>query len=147
MAPVVRSATVKATPSKIWSIFGDMKWESWDPDLESVENIEGGFADGATATFVMKKESGGMKFPIVITNFIPEKQFTFEGKAVGGLLKFAGTFELEPKTDNETTVTFTYSMTGMLGGLMTMFNSKAVVGGTEGGLANVVKLSEEASNK
>jgi hypothetical protein len=49
--------------------------------------------------------------------------------------------------DDEATVTLTFSITGMFGLLLTMFSPKAVVGGTEGGLAHVVKLSEEASNK
>lgn len=148
MAPVVRSEIVKATPSTIWGVFEDMKWESWDPDLETVEDVEGGFAEGSTFTFCMKKESGGMKLPTAIKDYKTNETFTFYGKAVGGLMKFEGTFLLETtEKEGETKVTYTFSMMGLLGGLLSTFNKKAVVGGTEGGLANVVRLAEEAAAK
>ena len=37
-----------------------------------------------------------------------------------------------------------FELNGCLGGIFGMLNKKGVVEGTEGGLANMVKLSEEA---
>ncbi len=37
-----------------------------------------------------------------------------------------------------------FELSGCLGGIFGMLNEKAIAEGTEGGLANMVKLSEEA---
>ena len=40
-----------------------------------------------------------------------------------------------------------FGLEGLLGAVMSLFMKKAVVGGTQGGLDNMVKLSEEAQKK
>ena len=40
-----------------------------------------------------------------------------------------------------------FGFEGLLGGVVSLFMNNAVVGGTQGGLDNMVKLSEEAQKK
>ena len=40
-----------------------------------------------------------------------------------------------------------FGLEGLIGAMMSLFMKKAVVGGTQGGLDNMVKLSEEAQKK
>mmetsp|Transcript_28936 Transcript_28936/g.40572 ORF Transcript_28936/g.40572 Transcript_28936/m.40572 type:complete len:152 (+) Transcript_28936:80-535(+) len=147
MAPVEREALVKATPKTIWTTcFQDMKWEKWDPDIVEVTNVRnGGFMDGGTFDFVMKE--GSMKVvPCTLSNFVHEKSFTFSGSVMGGFLSFVGTIELTPtaETEKETKVNYTFELSGCLGSLLSCANPKPIVDGTENGLANIVRLSEEA---
>eukprot|EP00568_Trieres_chinensis_P008787 CAMPEP_0183307270 /NCGR_PEP_ID=MMETSP0160_2-20130417/17233_1 /TAXON_ID=2839 ORGANISM="Odontella Sinensis, Strain Grunow 1884" /NCGR_SAMPLE_ID=MMETSP0160_2 /ASSEMBLY_ACC=CAM_ASM_000250 /LENGTH=162 /DNA_ID=CAMNT_0025470823 /DNA_START=181 /DNA_END=669 /DNA_ORIENTATION=- len=158
MAPVVRSSDVKASPSTIWSsCFSDMKWEKWDPDVTEMIDVEGGLTEGGTFQFVMKE--GPVKTcPCRLSNVVKDKSLTFSGSAMGGMLTFEGTFELVPKEGGEedtattttattTTVNYTFGMEGCLGSLVSMANPKAIVEGTEAGLANVVRISEEGQKK
>jgi carbon monoxide dehydrogenase subunit G len=126
-----------------------MKWDSWDPDVERMEDIDESsvLKEGATATFVMEKSSGGSKFPIVAVDVEENKAFTFKGGQLGGMVKVLGIIVLEEKGENETLVKYTFTMMGLVGTVVAALNSKAIVGGTEGGLANIVKLSEEAQQK
>ena len=123
-----------------------MKFDVWDPDVLRMEDIDEttGLAEGAKATFVMKKESGGGKLPIVCVDVVENERFTFKGSAAGGLMKFTGTIVLDEKGPNETLVQYNFGMKGLLGTLFSTFNSKAVVGGTEHGLKNIIELSEKA---
>ena len=123
-----------------------MKFDVWDPDVMRMEDIDEatGLVEGAKATFVMKKESGGGKLPIVCVDVVENERFTFKGSAAGGLMKFTGTIVLDEKGPNETLVQYKFGMKGLLGTLFSTFNSKAVVGGTEHGLKNIIELSEKA---
>mmetsp|Transcript_6748 Transcript_6748/g.8207 ORF Transcript_6748/g.8207 Transcript_6748/m.8207 type:complete len:150 (-) Transcript_6748:226-675(-) len=149
MAPVESEAIAKAKASTIWkTCFQDMKWEKWDPDVVEVTNIQnGGFMEGGTFDFVMKE--GPVKvIPCTISNFQHEKSITFSGSAMGGLLSFSGTIELTPQeNDNETKVYYTFALSGCLGSIVSFANPKPIVAGTENGLANIVRLSEEAETK
>lgn len=150
MGLVERESLAAATPLTIWNTcFAHMKWELWDPDVERMEDVDEGkgLVEGTTATFIMKKESGGGKLPITVVDLEEHKKFTFKGSIMGGLLKFIGTIVLEEKGDDATLVKYTFGMKGLVGTIFSAINSKAVVGGTENGLANIVKLSEEAQKK
>mmetsp|Transcript_8007 Transcript_8007/g.12364 ORF Transcript_8007/g.12364 Transcript_8007/m.12364 type:complete len:145 (+) Transcript_8007:72-506(+) len=142
---VERKAVVSAKPSTVWSVFTDMKWEKWDPDVERVEDVVGGLADGTTFTFVMKK--GGQRIATKLSNVKKDEGFEFKGGFPGGA--FEGTFEFkENESDKSTTdITYKFELKGIVGNIMGFFGKKAVVHGTEAGLANVVKLSEEAELK
>ena len=147
MGLVERESVAAASPTTIWNTcFAHMKWDIWDPDVERIEDVDEvkGLVEGTTATFVMKKESGGGKLPIVVIDLEQYKKFTFKGSIMGGLLKFTGKITLEEKSENETLVNYAFGMKGLVGTIFSVVNSKAVVGGTENGLANIIKLSEEA---
>lgn len=144
MAPTVREADCAATAATIWtSCFVDMKWERWDPDVEAVKDVVGGLADGSTFTFVMK--DGPVKeTPCKLSNVKDAESLTFSGAAMGGLMSFSGTITLAPNDGGGTHVKYEFGLGGPLGMLVNVLPGAAVVDGVEGGLANIVRISEEA---
>merc|ERR1719296_35077 len=80
-----------------------------------------------------------------LSNVAENKSLTFSGSAVGGLMKFEGIIHLEPTDDDSTTkVKYSFGMSGAVGSVFQYIQSKYVVGGTETGLENIVRMSEEA---
>eukprot|EP00956_Cyclotella_meneghiniana_P029940 scaffold74192_cov68-Cyclotella_meneghiniana.AAC.2 len=143
--PVERSATVAATPETIWNTcFVPMKWESWDPDLKELIDVTGGCENGTTCTFVMKD---GNNIPTKLSNVEKNESLTFSGAVAGGLLKFEGTVLITPVDASNSKIDYKFGLEGLIGAMMSLFMKKAVVGGTQGGLDNMVKLSEEAQKK
>jgi len=49
--------------------------------------------------------------------------------------------------EDKTKVDYSFATTRFVGGLIMLLNSKPVVHGTETGLANIVRLSEEAAKQ
>ena len=146
MAPVERTANAAAAPNTIWqTCFTNTEdFAKWDPDVSAVTNAEGGCADGGKFTFVMKE--GPMKeIHCVLSDVAQNERLTFSGGALAGLMKFNGTIELTPKDDLNTTVKYTFHLQGLIGSLLS--GTKSVVEGTEGGLTNIVKMSEEAQKE
>ena len=144
MAPTVRESDVKATPATIWqTCFADMKWEKWDPDVVCLEDLSGECIDGTTITFVMN--AGPVKkIPCSLSYVKENERLRFAGTALWGLMSFDGLVEITAKDETTSNIKYTFDMTGVLGTLVLRLNPAPVVGGTEGGLANMVKLSEEA---
>ena len=147
MGITTREAVAKATAETIWkTCFVPMKWETWDPDVEKLEDVTANakgekLYDGSKFTFVM---TTGIKAPCTIT-MKEYESLIFKGAFFKGLVGFEGKILLAPVEEASTKLTYSFSLTGMLGGVMGMINKKAVVEGTEKGLENIVKLSEEAS--
>lgn len=139
---VQRKALVAAPAQTIWSLFAGMDWERWDQDVRAIEDVRGGLVEGGALTFVMV--DGGTRIPTVLSNVRENEGFTFSGSVFFGSVAMKGSFELEPQGECDTAVTYTFNMTGVLGSLVSMFKSRLVIEGTEVGLANVKKLSEEA---
>ena len=149
MVVVERESVAAASASTIWNAcFRDMRWESWDEDVARMENVDAaaGLVEGATATFVMKEGSGGFQLPIRAVDVAENRAFTFRGTKAGGALGFTGTIQLEERGAGKTLIRYSFSMHGLIGGPFSWFNRKACVDGTETGLANIVRLSEEAEN-
>lgn len=146
MAPVKRSAVADATPSAIWtSCFEPMKWETWDEDIVATENVAGGCADGTTCVFVMNEKTGGMKVPVLIDGVRENESLTFSGSyGIFGMMKFKGTIDLKEVDERKTEVEYSFEIFGWAGPLINMLNHQVIVDGTESGLANIVKISEEA---
>lgn len=146
MAPVERSAVAEATPETIWkTCFSPMKWEAWDVDVDHLDNVSGECVEGTTFDFVMKE--GNLVIPNVLINVEENKKLTFVGKFARGLMKNMGTVTLTPEGSNKTKIDYTFELQGPLGWIFGHVKSEAVVGGTEEGLANMVKLSEEAQKE
>jgi len=144
MRPVARQAVATASPSTIWkTCFADMQWEKWDPDVSSVEDVEGGLRNGGKFTFVMKKDN--QRAPCVLSDVIQEKCLTFSGSL--GPVKYKGIIELTPMDASTTSVNYSFGLYGFLGLIVGYLAKKDIVKGTEGGLHNIVKLSEEAQTK
>lgn len=146
MAPVKRSAVADATPSTIWaSCFEPMKWETWDEDIVETENVVGGCTNGATCVFVMNEKSGGMKVPVLIDGVRENEALTFSGSyGIWGMMKFKGAIDLKEVDERKTEVVYCFEIFGWAGPVINMLNQRAIVGGTESGLANIVRISEEA---
>jgi hypothetical protein len=144
MAPTVRESDCKATPAIIWkTCFADMKFDKWDPDVSAIEDVSGECVNDTSFTFVMK-EGPIKKIPCTLSDVKENESLRFTGKAMLGLMAFDGLIEITTKDDSTSHIKYTFDMTGLLGLAVMQLNPQPVVGGTEGGLANIVKLSEEA---
>ena len=144
MKPILRSATVAATPQTIWAVcFESVSgWAAWDPDLAEVKDVSpGGCDNGTTCTFVM---NDGTLFPIVLSSVEKNKSLDFTGGAFGGTIKAEGKIRIAPVDDSTSKIDYSFAMSGLLGGMVGLFKMKECVHGTEGGLENMKKLSEEA---
>ena len=117
-----------------------MKWETWDSDVEKLDNVSGECVNGTTMDFHMKT---GSIVTCTLSNVVLNKSLTFSGTAAGGLMKFEGDIRLEPVEDS-TKVDYTFGLSGVVGSVFQLFKSKYVIGGTETGLENIVRMSEEA---
>jgi hypothetical protein len=147
MAPCVRESDVKATPATIWkTCFADMKFEKWDPDVVRLEDVSGECKDGTTLSFIMK-EGPIKKVPCKLSDVKENESLRFYGIAMGGAMSFDGLIEITAKDDNTSHIKYTFALNGFLGSMVSWLNPTPIVSGTEGGLANMVKLSEEAQEK
>lgn len=142
MAPIRVSATVAATPTTIWeACFAHMKWQIWDPDLAEVKDVSGGCANGTTCTFAMKD---GNNIPIKLSNVKKNESVDFAGGMLGGMLRAEGKVLISTVNDTTSKIDYSFELQGLLGSIVSVIKKKECVEGTEGGLANMVKLSEEA---
>jgi len=142
MAPIRVSATVAATPTTIWeTCFAPMKWESWDPDLAEVKDVSGACEDGCKCVFAMKD---GNDIPIELSNVKKNESVDFSGGGLGGLLKAEGKVLISAVDDATSKIDYSFELKGLLGSIVAVIKKKECVEGTEGGLANMVKLSEAA---
>mmetsp|Transcript_20443 Transcript_20443/g.35134 ORF Transcript_20443/g.35134 Transcript_20443/m.35134 type:complete len:148 (+) Transcript_20443:47-490(+) len=145
MAPVQVSATVAATPETIWSTcFEPMKWESWDPDLKEVTDVVGGCEEGATCIFAM---NDGSKVPITLSNVTKNASLDFKGGMLGGILRCEGNVRIAPVDEATSKIDYNFELLGFVGSIVSVIKKKEVVGGTQGGLDNMVKMSEEAQKE
>jgi len=149
MVVVERISIAKASPKTIWNkCFAPMTWETWDPDVEKLEEVTSNadgekLYDGTKFTFCMKT---GIKAPCTV-EMKEHELLVFRGAFFMGTASFEGKILLSPEGKDSTKVTYSFGMEGIIGGLVGRLNKKAVVEGTEKGLENIVKLSEEASEK
>ena len=155
--PCIRVAqNVKATPSTIWNTcIAPMNWEQWDEDIVGLEppksskQTSGGTPQlelevGKSFTFIMK-DSSVKEIPVTSLQVKPNEVIEYKGGVMYGLLKVWGKIEINPSTTDNTTsdVKYSFELSGLLGSLAMWKDPKPVVHGTEKGLANIVRLSEE----
>jgi carbon monoxide dehydrogenase subunit G len=142
MAPIERSATVTATPETIWTTCLEHpdKFAIWDPDVKEVKEPSGASEDETTFIFAM---NDGSNFAMSLSNVKKNESLNFSG-SVYGIVKAEGKILLTPIDASTTKIDYSFDLTGCIGGIVAMFKQKAIVGGTEEGLANMVKLSKEA---
>ena len=106
-------------------------------------DVSGVCEDGTTFTFVMK--DSGMKIKQTLSGVKKNESLTFSGTFMA--VKVIGIITLTPEGSDKTKIDYSFDMGGCVGSIMKNLNQKSVVGGTEGGLANIVSLSEEAQQK
>jgi hypothetical protein len=87
----------------------------------------------------MKDGSGPI--PMVLSNIVKNKSLTFSGDFMRA--KVEGIVILTPLDTDKTQIDYTFDIGGLLGLFAKTFKKKAVVGGTELGLANMVRLAED----
>jgi hypothetical protein len=146
MVITVRESDVKATPATIWKVcFADMKFDKWDPDVKEMIDVTGGCENGTEFKFVM--EEGPIKIvPCKLSDVKENESLRFTGAAAGGMIKFDGLIEITPKDAESSHIKFSFVMKGLLGTPIMWLSPRPAVEGTEGGLQNMVRLSEEAQN-
>ena len=149
MGPTVRRAVCRASAHTIWATcFAPMKWETWDPDVERLDDVSGPCETGTRCVFVMKQD--GSRIGTELSEVESDRSLTFSGSAAGGLMKFIGRIDLTPVVADalerkpSTEIVYSFELQGVFGFLFTMFRRQLVVGGTEKGLENMVRLSEAA---
>merc|ERR1739848_349929 len=145
---VERTGVCAATRETIWrTCFEDVEqWNKWDPDMDKVTDATGPCETGTTMTFHLKD---GGKFPMKCENVVKHERLGFTGKFLLGMAGAEGTIVLKDRAGStaaapETEVTYTFKLSGLLGSVFGRMNAKGITHGTEEGLANVVKLSQEA---
>ena len=69
---------------------------------------------------------------------------TFSGVALGGMIKAEGKIAITPVDNFVTKIEYGFELSGSVGFVVAVLKKRAVVEGTEAGLANMVKMSEEA---
>ena len=160
MAPCVREADrVKALPSTIWkTCIADMNWERWDEDVVRLEQQGDGGGDsnqllqlreGLSFIFIMK-EGPVFEIPVTVLNVKQNELVEYRGSVMYGLIKVWGKIEISPSNSNETAtdlsrIKYSFQLSGFLGSISMWKNPTPVIHGTETGLANIVRMSEEAA--
>ena len=108
------SATINASPDKIWALITDAPTiPSWDPGLI---RIDGRIAPGEKIT-VYSKVSPNRAFPVKVSEFVSGKKMTWVGGMPLGLFTGTRTFTLTPRggsVDFELKEVYTGAMLGMM---------------------------------
>jgi hypothetical protein len=148
MAPCVRESDVKASPATVWkTCIAELKWEKWDDDVVCLEGVDKGLTEGGNIVFVMKDGQAIPKIPVKLTTVKENKHLEYTGSVLYGLMNFGGSIEMSAKDELTSRIKYSFGMTGLLGSPINWYNPIPVVHGTETGLANMVRLSEEAQSK
>lgn len=88
------STTIDAAPPAVWAILTDAPgYARWD---SGVERVEGDIAPGQKIK-VQSKANPGRTFPVVVTEFTPDRKMTWTGGMPMGLFKGVRTFTLTPE--------------------------------------------------
>ena len=89
----------------------------------------------------------GNKFPIALSNVVKHKSVDFSGGVLGGFVRAEGKVLITPVDESTSKIDYSFELLGFLGSIVSAIKRKEVVGGTEGGLKNMVTMSEEAHKK
>lgn len=118
-----------------------MQWESWDHNIIKLKDVSGGCEEGTTCIFEQKD---GNNFSFTLSNVEKNKCLTFSGVALGGTIKAEGKILITPVDNFSTKIDYSFELSGTVGFVVAILKKRAVVEGTENGLANIVQLSERA---
>jgi hypothetical protein len=105
------TATIEASPEKIWAILTDSRaYPTWD---SGVQAVDGTIAPGNTIK-VRSEASPGRAFPVKVTEFEPGHGMTWTGGMPLGLFPGVRTFRLSPAGDGATRFDVREEYTGPL---------------------------------
>ena len=140
---IERSATVLATPETIWAaVCTPLDFSAWDPDCAGMKNLSGPLANGATGAMVMR--GAAPDFAIRFYDVVENESMSFDGAMLGGSVKANVDIRMTPIDAESTKLEYAFEMQGLLGPLVAWLKPKQCIEGTEHGLANMKRLSEEA---
>lgn len=148
--PVRFSDITHASPKTIWdTCISNFQWEAWDHDVQQLSDVSGKCVAGTTFTFDMKD---GSQIPVTLTEVNEHKFISYKGTIAGGSVQIQSTISFEPMVDTDsntsnkpqTRVTYQFAITGILGPVVNFLKWKMIVDGTKTGLANIIRLSEDA---
>ena len=116
---LLQSADIRAEARSIWTTLVDVeRWSEWTRSIDKVERLDHGeFGIGSRARVQQPR------IPVAIwtvTEFEPEKSFTWVSRAVG--IRSVATHRLEPHGDGTVSLTLGFAQTGWLARL---FRSRA----------------------
>ena len=135
------SAIVEAAPSTVWkACFEGFRWERWDRNIRSLKDVSGACEDGTTFTLEQKD---GRHFRFALSNVVRNACLTFSGAAVGGTVRAEGRITITPIDNFQTKIEYSFEMSGVGGYFVALFRKRDIVEGTESGIVNMTKLSEE----
>ena len=135
------AAVVEAAPSTIWTAcFEDMSWERWDSNILGLKDVSGACEDGTSFTLLQKD---GRQFRFTLSNVVRNASLTFSGEAVGGTIRAEGRIIITPIDNFQTKIEYSFELSGIGGYFVAMFRKRDVVEGTESGIVNMARLSEE----
>ena len=105
------TATIEASPEKIWAILTDSgAYPTWD---SGVQAVDGTIAPGNTIK-VRSEASPGRAFPVKVTEFEPGRGMTWTGGMPLGLFRGVRTFRLSTAGDGATRFDVREEYTGPL---------------------------------
>jgi hypothetical protein len=132
------SATINASPDRIWAILTDgAHFPDWD---SGVLSVEGKIAPGETIK-VVSGANPGRTFPVKVTQFDPNHSMTWSGGMPLGLFKGVRTFTLTSAGDGITQFRLREEYSGPL--LSMMWRSMPDLGPSFAQFANGLKQRVE----
>ena len=101
-----------------------MIWQEWDHNIKQLREVSGGCENGTTCIFEQKD---GKDFHFTLSNVTQNKSVV-----------------ITPVDNFSTRIDYSFELSGSIGFVVAVLRKRAVVEGTEVGLKNMVKMSEEA---
>jgi carbon monoxide dehydrogenase subunit G len=107
------SVEINAPVEKVWTLVDKLEeWHQWMPSIKKIERVsEGPLAVGSRLSVTAKVSRLTVNLLMTITEFVPERSVTMQGKALGTTLtRF---YSLEP-INGKTKVTIGGEVSGLL---------------------------------
>ena len=109
-----------------------------------MKDASGGCDEGATCIFAM---NDGSDIPIMLSNVEKNKSVDFKGSMFRQTIRAEGKVRIDPVDSSTSKINYSFELLGFVGSVVAMLKKKEVVGGTQGGLDNIVKMSAEAQKE
>ena len=135
MTEVLRQAVTPLEPQQLWARLSRMDWEAWDPDVQAIEDVEGGLVEGGRFLYVL---NNGLRLRTRISQLSEPHGFTWVGTAYGGLMGFYGRLAFKRVTAG-TEITYAFALTRPLGWIAHLRLRDQVIHGVEEGLNGIIR--------
>jgi hypothetical protein len=110
------STVIHAPAERIWSLLTDASgYAAWN---STVERVDGRIVLGEKIT-VHAKNSPGRAFPVMVTEFEPDRRMVWSGGMPLGLFVGTRTYELTPRSAGDVEFSMREAFTGLMAPLIT----------------------------